>query len=235
MSSFTSLGIIILATLIPCFLQFRPAIFSLFYHYASGKFSIAKLKDFCFFYFLGILTFGAIIFVLINLFLTFLAQTNLNFKNGIFVWATVGILIALAIISFLFYFRKGSGTELFISRSLASKYITQARSIKKPSDAFIFGFFSNLPELLFTLPLYIIAFIEIDYLSDTSFMRAASILFYTLITALPMLIIYISYQLGYNLADITKSRTRNKTFFRIFLGISYLALAIFLIVFRITL
>ena len=58
-------------------------------------------------------------------------------------------------LSIFCYFRRGRGTSLFISRSLASRIDTLARSAKSRSDSFALGAFSVLPELPFTFPLFI--------------------------------------------------------------------------------
>ena len=232
MSFFTSLGIVILSTLIIAILQFRPAIFSIFYHYASGKYSRAKLQDLCFSFFFGSILFSALLFTIINIFLSTLARTDINFTNGILTWALIGILFALSLLSFFCYFRKGPGTELFISRPLAQNFLSRAGSAKTASDGFMLGFFSNFPEIFFTLPLYIIIFIELDRLSISAFSLAATLLTCILTTIIPLFIIYISYRSGYNLSDITKFRIKNKPFYRIFIGISYLTLVALIISFR---
>ncbi len=71
-------------------------------------------------------------------------------------WTFAGLFFATAIVMAFFYFRKTKATALFISRKVARNYRLRAESVKSRSDAFLLGFFSSIPELVFTLPLFIL-------------------------------------------------------------------------------
>ena len=62
MSVFVSVGIVILAMLIMAFLQLSSGVFSLFYHYASGKYSKSRASDMTLFFILGTETAAACLF-----------------------------------------------------------------------------------------------------------------------------------------------------------------------------
>jgi len=223
MSFFISLGIIFLAMLIQVFLQLSPSIFTIFYHYASGKKSRRVADDFTIFYMIGLEIFAAIIFMLVYaaFFNLFISENNIS--TTIFPWIMAGIMIALSIVSFFFYFKKSRDTKLFLSRKVASKLLATSKGIKNRSDAFMLGLAAGTFELIFTLPLYIIvtvAVMEID-----SFPRQILGFLYCLITTLPTIIYFVAFHSGYNLADIERSRIKNKTFFRTIIALCYLALA----------
>ena len=161
MSVFTSLGIVVIAMLIITFLKLVPGIFALFYHYASGKYSAKKTADLSIFFIIGAETFPVLIFSIINFFLCGLSFANLDITNTLFLWLISGLLIGLGFAFLFFYFRRGRGTKLFISRKTAKNFDEKAKNVKTRSDAFFLGLMSGAPELPFTLPLYLIVFVEL--------------------------------------------------------------------------
>ena len=233
MSFFVSLGIIILAMLIMASLQLQPGVFALFYHYASGKYSKRKASDLTLFFILGAEIAAACLFLcsyyIANLFFFCQFRPEASF----FAWVIAGILVALAIISLTYYFRPGPGTKLFISRKCAKNLDTHTRTAKSRSDALILGAFSGICELPFTLPLYLITSIEIIEMTVEFFPSHLLTLLYIIVPSLPLLIIRWRFQAGRNLADIERSRVKDKNFIRIILSLSYLAIAVLFIYFRI--
>lgn len=221
--------------LIQGFLQLTPGVFMIFYHYISGKYSKTKTSDLALFFIFGVETMTALVFMSIYFIICTLSSTPINFSSDIFAWLLAGILAALSFATFFCYFRRGAGTKLFISRRQARNFINNSTAVKSRSDAFTLGFVSGIPELIFTLPLYLLAVIEIMYLGTTPLSRSALVITYVLVAILPLLIIYIYYRTHHNLADLTRFRTRSKPFFRFFLSLLYLLLAILIIIFKVTL
>lgn len=235
MSVFTSLGILILSMLILMSLKLVPGIFILFTHYNLGKFSKKKVDDLGIFFIFGVETLIALLFVLINSTICILSPDEIIFENPIFPFVMSGIFIALSLATFFFYFKKGPGTKLFISRKTAQKFILKTKSTKNRSDAFVLGLISGIPELIFTIPLYLISIIEISKLSFHFSSYAAALLAFILIVTAPLFILHSFEKTNYNLAEIERLRVKNKTFFRFFISILYLLLAILIIVFGINL
>lgn len=233
MSVLTSLGIIVMAMLIQTFLQLTPGVFVLFSHYTFGKTSKSKASDFSLFFILGVEIITALLFVSIYFIIYALFLNSSPLANKIFSSIIAGILVALGFISLFHYFRKGSGTKLFIPRKLASDLETRASSAKTRSDAFMLGAFSGICELFFTIPLYIISALEISQMEGNLFSHAALIILYILVVLSPLFIIHTLYATSHNLADIQRFRAKNKLFFRIILSFSYFILAALIIIFRI--
>ena len=219
--------------LIMASLQLQPGVFALFYHYASGKFSKARTSDITLFFILGVETSTALLFLSVFYVSNALFLYQFRPETGFFTWIIIGILIALTFISSIFYYRSGPGTRLFISRKCADNLNTHARTAKTRSDAFTLGALSSICELPFTLPLYIITSIEITETSILTFPSYLLILFYILVPTIPLFIIRWRFQTGYNLANIERSRIKNKNFTRLILSFSYFAIAALLIYFRI--
>ncbi len=233
MSFFVSLGIVILAMLIMACLQLQPGIFSLFYHYASGKYSKSRASDMTLFFILGAETAAACLFFCSYLFANLFFFYRFRPETSFFAWVMAGILLALAFMGFFCYYRAGQGTKLFIPRRCAQNLDHAARSVKTRSDAFTLGALSSVCELPFTLPLYIITSVEIMEMSVEFFPSHLLTILYIVIPTIPLFITRWKFQLGYNLADIQKSRVKDKAFTRIILCFSYVAISILFIYFRI--
>lgn len=220
--------------LIQSFFQLTPGIFILFQHYVSGKYSQNKATDLTLFFIFGVETLTTLVFLSIYFIVCALSITPINFTSDFFAWFLSGILAAISLTTFFCYYRKSSGTELFISRRLAHNLHLKASSIKNRSDAFILGFVSSTPELLFTVPLYLIATISIMYLGNSPITRSTLVLLYILFAVLPLLILRALHRTHHNLADFIRFRIGSKTFFRILISLSYLLLATLIIFTRIS-
>lgn len=233
MSVFSSVGIIIIAMLIMASLQLTPGVFALFYHYASGKYSKKRVSRLSLFFILGAEVISACLFLSSYYIAYFFFLGKSRPEHSVFAWFGIGVLVALSIASFFFYFRRGKGTQLFIARSFADALNESAKSIKTRSDAFALGAVSSTCEILFTLPLYIITAIEIIELSSENFTSDILTIIYILTSAIPLFITNFLFQSGHNLADIERTRVKDKTFTRLIMGFSYLIIAILIIHFKI--
>lgn len=235
MSVLTSLGILILSLLIFMLMQLSSGIFLLFSHYNKGKFSRRKAADLNLFYIVGAEIVVAMVFLCVYYVISALSPLQVNLENGIIVWTIVGALLAISFLFFSFYYHKGSGTKLFISRRFASAAEAKAKAIKSRSDAFALGYSAAIPELIFTLPLYFICSLEIMRIGTTGIERAFLILLFILASLIQLFIINFQFANHRNLAEIQRSRVRNKPFIRSTISFLYLLIAILIITFRIIL
>ncbi len=214
--------------LIHCFFQLSPGVFTIFYHYASGKSSARKADYLTVYYILGAEIFLTTVFLIIY-FAFFYIFINTGRPAGtILPWILTGIFLALSIVSFLFYFRKNKGTELFISRKLARKITTNTKNIKTATDALILGFTTCIPELIFTLPLFIVTALALTYI--TNFPRSIFVLIYIIVVILPLFFYHHLYRTGHNLAEIERNRVKNKSFYRFAISSGFLLLAIIILI-----
>ena len=230
MSFFTSLGIVIIAMLILAFLQLQPGVFALFCHYAAGKFSKKRASLLTTFFILGTETVAAFLFICALLLANVFYFYTYHPEGSFVTWILAGILVALALISFMGYFRRGSGTKLFIPRKCADSLEFYASKADSPSDAFTLGALSGILELPFTLPLFLVAAIPTTQLSFA--FAPAMVLAFLLILAptLPLFAIRLKFHSGYNLADIIRSRVRDKNFTRFILCLGYAVISILFII-----
>ena len=214
-------------------LQLQPGVFALFYHYASGKYSKRRASDLTLFFILGAETAAACLFVcayqIANLFFFYQFRPETSF----FAWVLVGMLIAMALMGAFCYFRPGDGTRLFIPRKCAKNLDLSARNVKTRSDAFTLGALSSVCELPFTLPLYVITSIEIVEMAAEFLPSNILTILYIVIPTIPLFSIRWKFQTGSNLADIQRSRVKDKNFTHIILCFSYITISLLFIYFRI--
>ena len=208
-------------------LQLIPGIFALVSHYTFGKYSAKKASDLSLFFIIGVETAFTISILLVYLILT--AIYSAIPEVDILIWIICGIAIALGLFTFFFYYRKGNGVELFISRSLAKNIDYRARAIKQRSDAFVLGILAPFPELILTIPLYIISCIVVMDIGETTLARAFLISLLVFFTTVPILFYHLLSD-RHNLADSLRFRIKNKNFFRTFISIMYFMLAIFIMI-----
>lgn len=225
MSVFVPLILLVLPMLIQGFLQLTPATFTIFYHHALAKFSRQKSDDLALSFILGTEFFTAIMFLcvyyIVSFLLTFADLTNFTF------WLLSGIFFALSLASAFCYYRKSPATALFIPRRLSHAYTLRASTAKSRTDCFLLGFFSGIPELLFTLPLFMLMTLALFLLPSLP----AIIIFiiYIIIATIPLFVYRTFYRIGYNLATITRIRIKMKPYVRLILSLSYFFIALTLI------
>ena len=224
MGIFIPVIILILATLIQTSMQLTPGIFSLFYHYALGKYSSIKTDNFSLYFILGVITFMVTTWLLAYAFIFSILCNKIDLCLNFLPWLMAGIFLAESIASLFFYYRKGKFTTLFIPRSVAKNLDFHAKKIKNRSDSFVLGFFSGISELIFTLPLYIVSAIELMRV-DLS-LRPVLIILYIIFSIVPLFIIRTLFRHDYNLAKIERIRIRIKPFVRIIICVGFLFLAL---------
>lgn len=234
MSILISLGIIILAMLILASMKLNSGVFALFYHYALGKYPKNKASFLSTFFILGVEVISVFLFLSIFYLSNFLFFFTNELENKLFSSILAGIFFLLSLASLFCYFRRGSGTRLFISANFSKALNENAKSAKSRSDAFLLGAFSGISELIFTFPLYLAFSYELIRLNLHAFSNLPLILAFILIPIIPLAIVRFLYSAGYNLADYLRLRFKNKNFTRFSLFICYFTIAL-LIIYRVSL
>ena len=230
MSFLTSIIIILLVVVILTFMQLSTGVFSIFYHYSTAKHSRKKADDLSLDFILGTESFHTFIWFftyVITFSIVPFIQTSLYYILG---WLFIVIFVLESIATLFFYYRKGESSALFIPRSISYGLINHCIHTKKRSDAFLVGFVSCIPELLFTLPLFFT--INYLFLYSPSFAYVFTMIIIILLATIPLHIIRVIYRTNHNLANIERLRIKFKPLFRIVVPLSYilLAIAVFLII-----
>ncbi|MBR3131729.1 hypothetical protein IKG31_04150 [Candidatus Saccharibacteria bacterium] len=227
MEVYVSLGIIILGGLITASLQLSLGTLLLLYHASFGKNIRIKTKELASSYIAGS-TFMDFMLLGTTLFLVLTLSAGGVLPNIAYV-VLFGVLIALGIVAWLFYYRRKGSTELWLPRQLAGYIRSRAVVTNDNSEAFSLGLLVPLSEILFTLPLLIISADAILHLGTVY--QALGLITFTAFGTLPLLILRFFIRRGRNIAEVQRWRIKNKTFFRFFTSIGFIVLAIFILTF----
>lgn len=148
------------------------------------------------------------------------------------IWAgSCGLLLGVAVSVWLFYYRAGKGTVLWIPRGFA-KYITdRTKATEMSAESFGLGMSSIIGEILFLIAPLLIAALAISQLSSS--WQLIGIIIYTVISLLSLAVVCILIGGGHSLAKIQKWREDNKNFLQFSAGAGLIILGVFVYVFEI--
>ena len=228
MSDIISIGIIFLAALTHAFLQLGLGSLLLLYHASLGKHVQEKTKTLVSSFISG---FGMIILLAVaaSCFIIYSVFDGHSLPVEL-LSALIGIIFAVAIIMWAFYYRRGKTTELWIPKTIARFISSRARVTNSNTEAFSLGLLACFAEFPLSFALVVIAANSILELNIVE--RNIALVGYILITILPLVIARFCIRRGKTVVDIQRWREKNKTFLRIISGILFLVLGTFLIAYR---
>ncbi|MBQ3261497.1 sulfite exporter TauE/SafE family protein [Candidatus Saccharibacteria bacterium] len=229
MSSFASLGTVLLGGLLVASFQLPLGTLLLLYHSSLGKNVRKRTRSLASAYISGacllnFLLLGTLCFLVSSL--SFAGTLSTTALSVVF-----GILLALAVLSWAVYYKRGTTTELWIPRTLSNFLTRRAKTASETSESFSLGMLASLSEIIFSFSVYLLVADAILRLSPTY--QALSLVGFTVLSVLPLLALRIVLRSGRNIAEVQRWRLKNKSFFRIFLGLAFLVLAFFLLAFTI--
>lgn len=222
----TSLAIITLAALIHASFQLSVSVLTLLRGHAIGKKHSASRT-------IGLT--GSFVIgagVMTVLLLSFLSLLFLHVFSGHtpqIVWAiSCGLLAGVGIAVWIFYYRRGHGTSLWIPRSFATHLSNRSKATKDSTEAFSLGLTSVISELLFIVaPLAISALVLITL---PPLWQLAGIGIYSAISLLSLLVVWVALSSGHRMSAIQKWREDNKKFLQFAAGSALLVLGFFVYV-----
>ncbi len=141
------------------------------------------------------------------------------------------MLLALAVIVWVFYYRRGKSTELWLPRSVARYIDKRAKTTTSNTEAFSLGLLTCFAEAPFVLPLFVVASNSVLGLPFEWQLLAVAL--YTIIAILPGLIMRTVVRRGQTIVDIQRWRVKHKSFFRFLSGFGFIVLALFLFAFEV--
>lgn len=228
------LSVVFLASLIVASLQLDLGGLLLLYHGSRGHHSRGKTRSLASSYICGsmvmqflILGSCAVVYQLIYSVISFFHPV-LSLSDEFFS-ASAGLLISLALVSWLFYYRSARSTELWLPSSVSNFLRRKFSEVSTRIEAFSLGLLTVFFELPF---IFVPAFLAYNsLLSLPSNIIIFGVTLYLLMSILPLLICRLYLKKGANIANVQRWREKNHRFFRILTGIFYFILAIFIIVF----
>ena len=227
MEAYISLSIIILCGLVTASLQLPLGTLLLLYHASLGKNIREKTKKLASSFISGVTLMN---FLLLGtaIFLISVLTFNSTFPDLGYI-IIFGLLIALGIVAWFFYYKRKGSTELWLPRHLARYIDSRAKATNDLSEAFSLGLLVPLSEILFALPLLALSADAILHL-HTAY-QALGLVIFTVFGSLPLLILRVFIRKGKNVAEVQRWRLKNKGFFRFFTGAGFIILAAFLFAF----
>ena len=152
--NWSAISMIVLAGVVHATLQLSLGALVLLYHESLGKHIKIKTKRLASNYILGAMLLIGLILTAMCYFISVLTAGNLSLEALAIV---TGILIALAISVWFFYYRSGRSTELWLPKTV-SRYINRrAGKTESNVEAFALGMLANFAELPFSLVLFLVA------------------------------------------------------------------------------
>ncbi len=219
---------VFLAAVIHATLQLQLGTFLLLYHSSIGKHVRKKTKYLVDSYISGI---GTLVFLLLA---TMIFILDRYFEKSLYVEELVivsGMLVALAIAAWAFYYRRGKSTELWLPRSVAKFIDRRAKETNSNTEAFSLGMLTSLAEMPFTL---VLLFVAANSIMKLPFLyQIIAVALYTIITLIPLAIMRLMIRKGQTVVDIQRWRVKHKMFFRVLSGVGFLALGCFLFTFEV--
>ena len=222
-----SFAIVAFAALIHASFQLSVSMFTLLSGHAIGsKTAHTKLVRLTSGFLLG----AAVMTMLLLAFAAFILQNLFTHATPpALMWAIgSGILFGLGAAVWLFYYRLGAGTTLWLPRSLARYLSERTKATKQPAEAFGLGLSSIAAELLFILAPVLVSALALVRLEPI--WQLAGIGLYTTISLLSLLIVYGLVGSGHKLSRIQAWRESNKRFLQFSAGGGLLILGFYIYV-----
>lgn len=141
-------------------------------------------------------------------------------------WAVLcGLMAGVAVAVWVFYYRKQTGTVLWVPRAFARMVHQRIRTTDQAAEAFSLGLTSVAMEVLFTVaPLGAAAF-SLTLLPH--YLQIVGVITYVMLASAPLLLLTLLVGGGHKLSRIQKWREQNKRFIQFIAGSALLVLAFF--------
>jgi hypothetical protein len=227
MDTVSSLAIVAFAGLIHASFQLSVSMLSLMSGHAIGaKRSHAKLMRL-----IGGFIFGA--GVMTMLLISFASLVLLHVFDGKaapeIAWVLgCGLLLGVGVAVWLFYYRRQSGTTLWIPRGVASYLSERTKVTKRSAEAFGLGLTSVISELLFIVAPVVVSALVIIHLAPV--WQLVGIGIYTAVSLLSLFVVSVLVGSGHKLSAVQKWREKNKNFLQFCAGAGLLILGFYLYV-----
>jgi hypothetical protein len=218
-------GAVVLGGLAQASLAAPAGVFTLLFHNGSGRFLAKRSRKLLRRFIIGVFTaslvfMGAICYIL-----------ALSGRFGIYLNALMcAVLCIMAFFIWIFYYRRGETTEIWIPRSLARFLSQRGRTTTNVVEAFSLGIMSIVAEALMIIPLMMVVGNNILSLSQEYWLLA--VIVYSLVTIIPLLAIMCAVRSNKTAVEVQRWRLRNRFFLKFISGLLFATLAIFIMFFE---
>lgn len=219
----TSLGIILLAGLIHASFQLSISMVTLLSGHAIGsKASARHTMRMVGSFFAGVV----VMTILCVSFLGYAASQLFRHDVPTIAWSVVcGLMIGLGIAVWAFYYRRQSGTSLWLPRGFARFLADRTKATRYSAESFSLGLTSVIAEGLFILAPAAAAALAL--ISFPAPLQLVGVGLYTLTASMGILIVIVLIGSGHKLSRIQKWREDNKRFLQFAAGSALLVLGFY--------
>lgn len=226
MDTYTALIIIAVAAAIHASFQLSISVLTLLSSHAIGKKrSVARLTLLTHSFVLGV---GVMTLLLLASFTFMLSLTTASVPLELLWTIGCGLMIGLGAAIALFYYRKESGTTLWVPRSVARYFSTRAKKTAHSAEAFNLGLMSVLTELLFfAVPLAVASLAIIQMPTSTQLFGVA---IYLGVSLSSLAIIHVLVSGGHSISRLQRWREHNKGFLQLASACALVVLGFYLYV-----
>lgn len=221
-------GVVVLAGLIQASMQLNLGTLLLLYHASLGKHIKRKTRHIVDTYITGV----AILVILMLATLVFILDRY--FGGALYVEEiiiVITMMVAVAVLIWMFYYRSGRSTELWLPRSVAKFIDRRAKLTDSNVEAFSLGALTSLAEMPFTLILLIVTANSI--LALPALEQLIAVLLYAVITIVPLMIFRLAIRRGQSVVSIQRWRIKHKNFLRFLTGLGFIILGFFIFTFEV--
>lgn len=221
-------GVVVLAGLIQASMQLNLGTLLLLYHASLGKHIKRKTRHIVDTYITGV----AILVILMLATLVFILDRY--FGGALYVEEiiiVITMMVAVAVLIWMFYYRSGRSTELWLPRSVAKFIDRRAKLTDSNVEAFSLGALTSLAEMPFTLILLIVTANSI--LTLPALEQLIAVLLYAVITIVPLMIFRLAIRRGQSVVSIQRWRIKHKNFLRFLTGLGFIILGFFIFTFEV--
>lgn len=226
MDTITAFSIIALAALIHTSFQLSVSMITLLSGHAIGKKMASRRVTHLV---MSFLTGTIVMTLLIVSFISFLSVSLLRHGISPIAWSVLaGAMIGAGLVVWVFYYRRGKGTTLWIPRSFAHFLQDRIEATKNGAEAFSLGLTGVFAEIFFIATPATAAAFTLVHL-PTNY-QVAGVALYTLIASLGTIIVTVLVGGGHRISDIQRWRAHNRRFLQFVAGSSLIVLGFYLYV-----
>jgi hypothetical protein len=148
------------------------------------------------------------------------------------IWALlVGLTGGVGVVIALFYYRRGSGTSLWLPRFASQFLLSRTERTKNVFEALLLGVGSVLIELVFVAPPVLVAGHLLSEIGQPA--QLIGLVSYILLASSSVIVMAVLIGSGHRISRLQAWRERNKRFLQVAAGICLIALAAYLFVYKV--
>jgi hypothetical protein len=220
MNNITALSIIALAALIHASFQLGVSMVTLLSGQSAGK-RVAGARALAL---VGAFLSGTIVMTTLLISTTaFVVGSLFGTQVPVLAWTVVtALMVAIGLAVWLFYYRRGAGTSLWISRGMARFLQTRIKTTTMRSEAFSLGLTGVFTELLFIIAP--VAAAACALISLPPHLQLIGVALYVIVASLGMILVTVLIGSGHSLSRIQRWREANKHFLQFAAGAGLIVL-----------